>query len=266
MFAFISNIIGKIKYGIYWGENMRKNKHDDVECGKRLKECRLELGYTQAELAEKIYKLPENKGKERSSNQIGYMERGERTISYEYAALLSQILGVRAEYLRGEDDFKTKAEEDSKRVEKTLRHKFDRYENRGKIEQILELYGYKIIIDDKVKKKKVSLENDIYVRAGEVSVEELADYLVKHENMIVTDNMIEVDDIKPDEFALIIRRTVQHGNNEVSVFDVPVTREELFDFLDSLHEYIGFTINQHFSEKYIKYREKKTHGKHPTAL
>lgn len=85
---------------------MSKNNPHDVVCGKRLRECREEKGLTQAELAEAVYNLPENRGKERSGNQIGYMERGDRAISLEYAALLSRVLDVRAEYLLGKDDFK----------------------------------------------------------------------------------------------------------------------------------------------------------------
>ena len=75
--------------------------------GKRLKECRKAAGFTQPKLVEMIESLPENNGKIRSEKHISAIERGERTLSIEYATLISKVLRVRSEYLLGYDDFQT---------------------------------------------------------------------------------------------------------------------------------------------------------------
>ena len=85
--------------------------------GERVRECREEQHLTLEKLAELVYELPENGGKPRSSVHIGYIERGDRELSYEWARLLSKALGVRVEYLLGEDDYKT---ENQRRIAKEV--------------------------------------------------------------------------------------------------------------------------------------------------
>lgn len=74
--------------------------------GKRIKECREDAGITQQKLTELIEALPENNGKTRNEKHISSLERGERSLSLEYARLISKVLRVREEYLLGNDDFK----------------------------------------------------------------------------------------------------------------------------------------------------------------
>lgn len=78
--------------------------------GKRLKKCRKAAGLTQPKLVEMIESLPENNGKIRSEKHISAIERGERTLSIEYATLISKVLHIRTEYLLGYDDFQTRAD------------------------------------------------------------------------------------------------------------------------------------------------------------
>ena len=72
-----------------------------LEIGKRLKECRIEKGYTQSELAEAC---------PCSVQHISYIENGKRGMSRELAYRLSQILLVEENYLLLESDFKTNDE------------------------------------------------------------------------------------------------------------------------------------------------------------
>ncbi len=84
-----------------------KTDEKKILCGKRLKECRRRMGYTQQELIELIEKLPENNGKIRNEKHLSSVERGLRSLSIEYASLISKVLLVRKEYLLGYDDFMT---------------------------------------------------------------------------------------------------------------------------------------------------------------
>ena len=79
-------------------------------CGKRLKECRKRMGYTQQQLIDLIEALPENNGKIRNEKHLSSVERGVRSLSIEYATLLSKILKVRKEYLLGYDSYKNTSE------------------------------------------------------------------------------------------------------------------------------------------------------------
>lgn len=72
-----------------------------LEIGKRLKECRIEKGYTQSELAEAC---------PCSVQHISYIENGKRGMSRELAYRLSQILLVEENYLLLKSDFKTNDE------------------------------------------------------------------------------------------------------------------------------------------------------------
>lgn len=76
--------------------------------GKRLQICRKAAGLTQQKLIELIESLPENNGKTRNEKHISAIERGERTLSIEYATLVSKVLRVSPEYLLGQSDYKTR--------------------------------------------------------------------------------------------------------------------------------------------------------------
>lgn len=88
-----------------------KTDEKKILCGKRLKECRKRMGYTQQKLTELIEKLPENNGKIRNEKHLSSVERGLRSLSIEYASLISKVLLVRKEYLLGCDDFMTGLDE-----------------------------------------------------------------------------------------------------------------------------------------------------------
>lgn len=88
-----------------------KTDEKKILCGKRLKECRRRMGYTQQKLIELIEKLPENNGKIRNEKHLSSVERGLRSLSIEYASLISKVLLVRKEYLLGYDDFMTGLDE-----------------------------------------------------------------------------------------------------------------------------------------------------------
>lgn len=75
----------------------KKNPELNRECGKRLRECRLEKNMTQEELASASFL---------SVQQISYIENGKRGMSLESVRNFSEILGVDEKYLLGETSFK----------------------------------------------------------------------------------------------------------------------------------------------------------------
>ncbi len=122
-------------------------------CGKRVKECREEERYTQAELIEKIENLPENNGKVRNEKHLSAVERGERRLSIEYARLISKVLRIREDYLLGYDEYKTESEMYSKKS----CGKFDRY---IWIKNIVKNMGYVEEHASQVKYKKMYISSD----------------------------------------------------------------------------------------------------------
>ena len=82
------------------------NEEKKALSATRLRACRKEAGLTQAELIDRICKID---NKSRDEKQISYIENQKRQMSPEYAHLIGEVLGIRPEYLLGEDDFKTKA-------------------------------------------------------------------------------------------------------------------------------------------------------------
>jgi transcriptional regulator with XRE-family HTH domain len=84
-----------------------KNASHDVMCGERLRKLRKQHGLTIAELAEKISHIPNTPFPNCSEQHLGYLERGDRSISPKYAIMFSKLFGVRLEYIQGEDEFET---------------------------------------------------------------------------------------------------------------------------------------------------------------
>ncbi len=76
-------------------------------CGERVRQCRLSKGLTLERLAIKVFNLPSNNMQPRTPQQIGYIERGDRKLSFEWARLLAEALNVRVEYLLCNDDYET---------------------------------------------------------------------------------------------------------------------------------------------------------------
>lgn len=69
--------------------------------GERLAECRKKKGLKQKELADAVHVTLQH---------ISNVERGKKNMSVELARNLSKVLGVREEYLLGEDDAETDAD------------------------------------------------------------------------------------------------------------------------------------------------------------
>ena len=82
------------------------NEEKKALSATRLRACRKEAGLTQAKLIDRICEID---NKSRDEKQISYIENQKRQMSPEYAHLIGEVLGIRPEYLLGEDDFKTKA-------------------------------------------------------------------------------------------------------------------------------------------------------------
>lgn len=114
-------------------KNATKRDSNMLYAGERLKKLRKDAGLTQDELAELIDNLPENTRPGRSRNQISCIENGIRSISADYARLLSKVLNVTPEYLLLETPYKN-----------TFDEKYHS-ENSGKyIEKFFNDIGYKV--------------------------------------------------------------------------------------------------------------------------
>ena len=69
----------------------------NADLGKKIKEERIEKGYTQEELGEKI---------DSTGAYIGQIERGERNASMEKIVLIAEALNISIDYLTGNFYFK----------------------------------------------------------------------------------------------------------------------------------------------------------------
>ncbi len=79
-----------------------------IDLGKKIKEERLEKGYTQEELGEKI---------DSTGAYIGQIERGERSASMSKIILIAEALNVSLDYLIGNFRFEQAYGVDSKIAE-----------------------------------------------------------------------------------------------------------------------------------------------------
>ena len=79
-----------------------------IDLGKKIKEERIEKGYTQEELGEKI---------DSTGAYIGQIERGERSASMYKIILIAQALNVSLDYLIGNFRFKQVSDIDEKIAE-----------------------------------------------------------------------------------------------------------------------------------------------------
>lgn len=79
-----------------------------VDLGKKIKEERIEKGYTQEELGEKI---------DSTGAYIGQIERGERNASMSKIVLIAEALNVSIDYLTGNYLLENKENIDSKIVD-----------------------------------------------------------------------------------------------------------------------------------------------------
>lgn len=122
------------------------------EMGRRLKELRTGTfidgkPMTQEQLTLKLDEL--EPGKEHSEKQIGYIERGQRKISLNYARLLAQVFNVDAAYLLCESDFKT-TEEKEIAEESKFHAAFARRQKRDElVDDLIAAHGYTLRAIDK---------------------------------------------------------------------------------------------------------------------
>lgn len=131
------------------GKKVTKKDSKMLSPGERLKKLRTDAGLTQEELAELIDNLPENNRTGRSRNQISYIENGSRSISADYAKLLSKVLHVLPEYLLGESNFRTLKEKRDALAEKDWEEKIlTPIEIDSLVSKILEKMGYTEFEDD----------------------------------------------------------------------------------------------------------------------
>jgi len=79
-----------------------------IDLGKKIKEERIEKGYTQEELGERI---------DSTGAYIGQIERGERNASMEKIVLIAEALNVSIDYLTGNFYYEEKGNIDVKIVD-----------------------------------------------------------------------------------------------------------------------------------------------------
>lgn len=82
-----------------------------AELGKKIKEERLQKGYTQEELGEKI---------DSTGAYIGQIERGERNASMSKVILIAEALEVSIDYLTGNLYFNNSENIDNKIIEELM--------------------------------------------------------------------------------------------------------------------------------------------------
>ena len=123
-----------------------------AEMGRRLKELRIGTfidgkPMTQEQLTLKLDEL--EPGKEHSEKQIGYIERGQRKISLNYARLLSQVFNVDSAYLLCESDFKTPEEKETAEESKFHAAFARRLKRDELVDDLIAAHGYTLRAIDK---------------------------------------------------------------------------------------------------------------------
>ena len=123
-----------------------------AEMGRRLKGLRIGTfidgkPMTQEQLTLKLDEL--EPGKEHSEKQIGYIERGQRKISLNYARLLSQVFNVDSAYLLCESDFKTPEEKETAEESKFHAAFARRLKRDELVDDLIAAHGYTLRAIDK---------------------------------------------------------------------------------------------------------------------
>ncbi len=183
--------------------------------GRRIRNLREGAGLTLQELADKVYCLPENKGRARSSQHIGYIERGERPLSPEWSMLLAKIFDVRVDYLMLKDDFKTDHE---KLIMPILTDFFDKQKRNRAIEECLRSFGLSI-----------ELENDI----------EVPEEYVKQEDDVLLTNKAAIDWMINAVCNHKIEYTIKNSSGEVVK---KINKSEKDRFIDEIGDFFEFKI------------------------
>lgn len=89
--------------------NEDKTRDEMIKVGEKLKKIRKAVGLSQGKLVDK---LAENNGGDTviERDTLSKIERGERSLTEKNAKKIGDILGVRADYLLGRDNYKTEIE------------------------------------------------------------------------------------------------------------------------------------------------------------
>lgn len=205
-----------------------QNNELDVVIGERVKKCRKEMQLSQEELASRVRNLPENNGKERTPQHIGYIERGTRKLSIEWARLLSKVFGVRTEYLLCEDDFKTDFEKKSFPI---LQDFLDYYKRSEAIKKYCEVWG-------------ISFE--YYVEGLDTET-----FKEKYKDKTLTEGLEDgmLDDIC-DDICDMVASVIVSKNRKYKVIDKKgnlikiISEEEYKHFVNDISDYFEFKLEK----------------------
>lgn len=81
-------------------EKVTYNDAKKLLLGQRLKECRSEAGFSQAEVADRVNQIPKENGRYALNvKYLSAMENGRKTISEQYAEAFSTVLHIDKGYL-----------------------------------------------------------------------------------------------------------------------------------------------------------------------
>lgn len=229
-----------------------KNNIDPVVCGKRLKECRDNKGWTQERLVAEIMELPENKGKQRSVGQIGYLERGKRPISPEFAQLFSLVFGVCAEYFMGTDGPKTPTEA---ALYNKNKYEIRKHNKRAKSAKALELFGVKVYGNKHIFEQLKWIDIKEYARMIEldmpdpdISCDELSKFFQENFGAEIVDGKISAFDESVDLSHMYMLM-------ENDAFVTFMSDEALEEFLDDVYVCIEFMIDHHIKQQRLRRRK-----------
>lgn len=133
----------------------------------RLREERINSGYTQEGLAKGIT----------TQQQITYLEKGKRKLSYDMAYLIAKKLGVRVEYLMGEDDFRTEKDVMANYYKESL----DYHTNLDfKFEDFLKALEIEVVaVEFEKKYRKTITVDDKLIDTDKPSYSQIVNYTIK---------------------------------------------------------------------------------------
>lgn len=197
----------------------------DVIMGERVKKCRKKMCLSQEELASLVRNLPENNGKERTPQHIGYIERGDRKLSAEWAYLLSKVFNVRAEYLLCEDDFET---DFHKKAFPVVNDFLSRAHIRDAVEKYSEVFGIKF---------------NFFIEGIDTDA-----FKEKHKDK--TTNEALSDDDVIEEISDMVSKAFESKNRKYQILDSKdniiktISEDEFIQFATELHNFFEFTFNK----------------------
>ena len=150
------------------------------EMGRRLKELRTGTiidgrPMTQEQLALKLDELEPDK--EHSEKQIGYIERGMRKTSPNYAHLFSKVFHVDFEYFLCESNYKNSAELHSAKAEQFAGVFGQALQRESLIGDLIEAHGYSVNYINKLDNDGFVISESVIIKsasgqAQEMSIEE----------------------------------------------------------------------------------------------